>query len=184
MDQANLFETPTTYRLLRAEFGLGAAAAAGLLVANRKKLRWKSAMALFVYPDLVGYLPGALAYRRSADRRISPAYYVLYNTAHSFLTGAAIAGLWVRKVRPEWALLVIPMHLAGDRSLFGNFMKQFSVDFEPAPHPVYAGVRDLLHKPAGESPAPAELAHGAESSAYELQPDLAGAGRRPTPQEL
>ena len=150
MDQANLFETPTTNRLLRLEFGLGAAASAALMLANAKKLRWKSALALFAYPDLIGYVPGAIAYRRSRDGRIHKAYYVLYNTAHSFLTGAALAAVWARLVGREWALLVIPMHLAGDRALFGNFMKPFSVDFEPKAHPAYARVRHLLETPPTE----------------------------------
>lgn len=162
MDQANLFETPATNRLLRLEFGLGAAASAGFLLANAKKIRWKSALALFVYPDLIGYIPGAIAYRRSRDGRIPKTYYLLYNTAHSFLSGAALAAAWARFVRREWALLVIPMHLAGDRALFGNFMKQFSVDFEPKPHPVYARVRDLLETPPADLDA-AQTAAGADA---------------------
>jgi hypothetical protein len=148
MDQANLFETPTTYGLLRAEYGLAAAGAGALLLAKRRNVRWARAAALFAYPDLIGYIPGAIAYRRSANGRIPRRYYVLYNTAHSFLTGAAVAALWSRFVKREWALLIILAHLASDRALFGNFMKPFSVDFEPKPHPEYERVRERLAVPA------------------------------------
>ena len=37
----------------------------------------------------------------------------------------------------EWALLVVPIHLCGDRALFGNFLKPFRVPFEPAPLPAF-----------------------------------------------
>jgi hypothetical protein len=169
MDHANLFETPGTYRLLRLEYALGAAAATAALVKNRRKVRLASAIALFAYPDAIGYLPGARAYRKSPDGRISKAYYVLYNAGHSVLTAAAVAALWARFVRPEAALLVIPAHLCADRALFGNFMKPFSVDFEPKPHPAYVAVRDALGKPAADPPlAPASSlrpAHGEREAA-------------------
>jgi hypothetical protein len=67
---------------------------------------------------------------------------------HSALTGALVATLWSQLVRREWALLAIPLHLCGDRALFGNIAKPFSIAFEPHPHPVYERVRTLLEVPA------------------------------------
>jgi hypothetical protein len=137
MDPHNLFATRTTYRALRAEYGLGLIAAGVLAVTHFGQIRWQVFIPLFVVIDLIGYIPGAVAWHRSPDHRISRVYYVLYNVAHSGLTGAAVAGLWCLAVRPEWALLAIPLHLCGDRALFGNILKPFGLPFEPAPLPVY-----------------------------------------------
>ena len=40
-------------------------------------------------------------------------------------------------VGPEWALLALPIHLFGDRAIFGNFLKPFGLSFEPSTHPLY-----------------------------------------------
>jgi hypothetical protein len=137
MDSHNLFSTPTTYRLLRAEYLLGLIVAVVLAVAHLSDIRWAVFIGMFVYIDAIGYLPGAIAYRRAADRQISKVYYVLYNSMHSLLSAAAVAGLWCLFVRPEWALLALPIHLFGDRALFGNFLKPFGFKFEPVIHPAY-----------------------------------------------
>lgn len=137
MDHANRFESRTTYRLLRAEYGVALIACGGLLVTHWHAVRVLPAILLFAYIDLIGYLPGALAFRRAGGRRVGRPYYVLYNTMHSFLTQAAVAGLWALLVRPEWALLVLPVHLCGDRAIFGNFLKPFGVPFEPVPVPAF-----------------------------------------------
>jgi hypothetical protein len=107
-----------------------------LLITHLSQIRWIPAVALFVYIDLVGYIPGAIAYHRSKSGDISHVYYVLYNVMHSMVTQAAVAGLWAWLVRPEWALLALPIHLFGDRALFGNFLKPFAIHFEPKAHPV------------------------------------------------
>lgn len=150
MDPENLFATPTTYRFMRAEYLVGLGLALVLLAIHLNDVRILPAVLLFAYSDAIGYIPGAIAYRRSADKRISKAYYVAYNVGHSVLTAAVVAGLWALLVKPEWALLVIPVHLCGDRAIFGNFTKPFSVHFEPKAHPVYARVRDQLSRPAWE----------------------------------
>ncbi|WP_432092892.1 hypothetical protein [Streptomyces sp. bgisy100] len=139
MDHANRFETLTTYRLLRAEYLVGFLLSAGLLAAHYDEVRWLHAIALFAYIDVIGYLPGTLAHHRAKGGRISRTYYVLYNTMHSWLTAGVVAALWAWLVEPEWALLAIPFHLCGDRGLLGNFLKPFSVPFEPAPHPAFVG---------------------------------------------
>src|SRR5437588_750901 len=73
MDPANTFETRTTYRAMRAEYGIVGAASGYLLWRNRKRVRWPVAIALFAWSDTVGYIPGAIAYRRSARRDPSAA---------------------------------------------------------------------------------------------------------------
>jgi hypothetical protein len=56
---------------------------------------------------------------------------------HSLVTAAAVAGAWCLTAGPEWALLALPLHLCGDRALFGNFLKPFGLSFEPVAHPLY-----------------------------------------------
>ncbi len=53
--------------------------------------------------------------------------------------------MWVLAFGWEWALLAIPIHLLGDRALFGNALKPFSVPFEPEAHPAFARLdRELV----------------------------------------
>jgi hypothetical protein len=131
MDHANPIESPITYRLHRAEYVVAFAVVTGLIIAHFGEIRWLPAIALFVYIDIVGYIPGAIAFHRSKDGRISKNYYVAYNVMHSLITQGAVAGLWMWLVKPEWALLALPFHLFGDRGLFGNFLKPFGLPFEP-----------------------------------------------------
>jgi hypothetical protein len=137
VDSHNLFATKTTYRLLRLEYAAALVSAAVLVIMHLDHVRWWAFAALFVYIDVIGYLPGAIAWRRSPDGRISRVYYVLYNTAHSLLSAAAVAAVWALVAGPEWALLALPLHLFGDRAIFGNFMKPFGLSFEPRVHPAY-----------------------------------------------
>jgi hypothetical protein len=137
MDSHNLFLTRTTYRLLRAEYAAALAVATALALLHLGDMRWPVFIGLFVYIDVIGYLPGAIAYRRSPDRVVARHYYVLYNAMHSLLSAGAVAGMWCLLVRPEWALLALPIHLCGDRAIFGNFLKPFGVTFEPTTHASY-----------------------------------------------
>ncbi|GAB3281301.1 membrane protein [Actinocorallia lasiicapitis] len=151
MDVANHFESQTTYRLIRLEYLAVLAVCLYLFGANIGDVNWWVALGLFLYIDLIGYLPGAIAYHRSPDRQIPKFYYVAYNLMHSFLTQGVVIGLWMLLFGPEWALLTIPIHLAGDRSLFGNFLKPFSVTFEPNEHPAFGRLRA---ETAGTTPQP------------------------------
>jgi hypothetical protein len=137
MDSHNLFLTRTTYRFLRAEYAAALLLAAVLALLHLGDIRWPVFIGLFAYIDVIGYLPGAIAYRRAPERTIPRQYYVLYNAMHSLLSAGAVAGLWCLLVRPEWALLALPLHLCGDRAIFGNFLKPFGVTFEPTTHPSY-----------------------------------------------
>lgn len=132
MDAANRFHTPTTWFLVRAEWLAFLGMAAGLGLAHAHQIRWGRFAAAFVLIDVVGYLPGALAARRARGGRIARVYHHLYNVTHSFLTAAAVVGLWTLAAGgPEWAMLAIPIHLAGDRGLFGNTYKPVALPFEP-----------------------------------------------------
>ena len=137
MDSHNLFLTRTTYRLLRAEYGAVLIAAVVVALIHLGQIRWPVFVGMFVYIDLFGYLPGAVAYRRARGGDIGRGFYVLYNSMHSFLSAGAVAGAWCLLVRPEWALLALPIHLCGDRAIFGNFLKPFGLSFEPVTHPAY-----------------------------------------------
>lgn len=153
MDQKNPYETPATFRLHRAEYLVGLAVVTGLFIYHIRDVRWLPAIALFFYIDLIGYLPGAIAWHRSKTKDISKVYYVLYNTMHSLITQSVVVGLWGMFYRWEWALLVVPFHLFGDRGLFGNFLKPFNLSFEPQPHPAYVALRSALaaKPPAAEA---------------------------------
>jgi hypothetical protein len=130
MDKINRFATKTTFGLLRAEYFVGMIASGALLLWHINEVRWIPAIILFGYIDLVGYIPSVIASTRKREP-LPKYYYVLYNAMHSFLTQSVVVGLWVYFIGLEWALLVIPLHLCGDRALFGNFIKQFSTPFEP-----------------------------------------------------
>ncbi|MER7925132.1 hypothetical protein ABTY96_18695 [Streptomyces sp. NPDC096057] len=137
MDAKNRFETRATFLLLRMEWLGGLVVCGVLAVRHFSEIRWGVFVSLFVVIDAIGYLPGALAFRRSSDGRISRWYFVAYNTMHSLVTAGVVAGAWAVLVKPEWALLALPLHLLGDRALFGNSLKPFGVFFEPHRHPAY-----------------------------------------------
>jgi hypothetical protein len=154
MDHANQFETPTTFRLHRAEYLVGFLVSTGLIIANAGDVNWVLAAVLFFYIDIIGYIPGAIAYHRSSTKRIHRGYYVAYNTMHSLITQSAVIGLWMWLVKPEWALLAIPFHLFGDRGIFGNFLKPFALPFEPEANQAFRRLIEGL-KPGGSQSTPA-----------------------------
>lgn len=137
MDQKNPFESPLTFKLHRAEYLVGFVLSIILIIVHFGQIRWVPFIALFAWIDLIGYIPGAIAFRRSENGEISKVYYVLYNVMHSLVTQSAVVGLWLWLVGPEWALLAIPFHVFGDRGLFGNFLKPFALPFEPTPNAAY-----------------------------------------------
>ncbi|MFI9206033.1 hypothetical protein [Streptomyces sp. NPDC053048] len=165
MDQVNSFESPTTVRLHRTEYLAGLAVSLGFFIAHIGDVRWLPAIVLFVYIDLIGYIPGAIAYRKSPDKHIPKTYYVLYNTMHSLLTQGLVIGLWVLISGWEWALLVVPIHLCADRGVFGNFMKPFALPFEPVPNAEFAELsRNLFAKPRATATTATTAASGVVGS--------------------
>jgi hypothetical protein len=144
VDHINRFDSRATHRLIRAEYAIALAVALGLFAWHWKTVFWPTAVALFGAIDLIGYVPGLVAHLRSRGGQISRTYYVLYNTMHSLITQTAVFALWTWLFGFGWALLVIPIHLCGDRSIFGNFMKPFDAPFEPRPIPAFVEFEQRL----------------------------------------
>ena len=143
MDALNRFETRTTFTLVRIEFALLLLASAVALILHLRQVNWWVFAGLFLIVDLVGYIPGAIAFRRYGAST-PKLYYVLYNTMHSLSPWIVSLGLWSLFVGPQWAFLAIPIHLCGDRSIFGNSMKSFKISFEPSPHEGFARFSSAL----------------------------------------
>lgn len=141
MDGHNAFETKNTARLARLEWGGLLTVSAILALLHWREVNWLIFVSLFVVIDLVGYLPGAVAYRRLRTGAVPRTYYVLYNAMHCLATWTVVLGVWLVVDGWQWALLAVPIHLFGDRSLFGNSLKPFGVSFEPQTHPAYAEFR-------------------------------------------
>lgn len=145
MDIHHRFHTDQSFRWVRAEAALALGTLAYLLCAFFADVNWSRFLCAFVAIDLVGYLPGAIAYRlarrhqleRTASGssvRIAPIYHHLYNLTHSFLTQGVVLALWWAWLGDvEWAMLAGPLHLFGDRGLFGNTYKPAALPFEPEP---------------------------------------------------
>lgn len=136
MDTVNLFFTRTTALNARAEYGLGFIACVWLMLANWGELDLWLAIALFAYMDVIGTIPGLLAYHRSTNGQIPRVYYVLYNVLHSAFTQGLVIIAFIELFGWQWALLAIPAHICADRSMFNNYPKPFGVAFDPVPHPV------------------------------------------------
>lgn len=117
---------------VRAEHLAIVVLALGLVMVHLPEIAWPRFIAAFVAIDLLGYLPGALATRRAKGGAIAPAFHHLYNVTHSYLTAGVAVAVWALAAgRLEWAMLAIPIHLSGDRGLFGNGHKPAQLPFEP-----------------------------------------------------
>lgn len=159
MDIANRFETRTTHALHRLEWLLALGVSIGFGLGHLGDIRWPVFIGFFVIIDLIGYIPGAIAFRHSRTGDISRGYYVAYNVMHSLVTNAVLVGLWMLLVGPEWSLLAVPIHLFGDRALFGNTLKPFGVPFEPHVLPAFVSFEQAYAgAPADRSPISAEAA--------------------------
>ncbi|MDH2428337.1 hypothetical protein [Sphaerisporangium sp. TRM90804] len=171
MDIKNPYDSPTTFTLHRAEYLVAFAVSIVLILTHLGEIRWIPFFALFAYIDLIGYIPGAIAYRRSKDGRIPKFYYVLYNSMHSLITCMVVVGLWLYFIGPEWALLAVAFHVFGDRGVFGNFLKPFGLPFEPVADPLYAKLATALRsRSASVDRVPAPMAD-------EAAVPVGGAGR-------
>jgi hypothetical protein len=117
---------------MRAEHVAVVGICAVLTLMHLGKVHWPRFIIAFVIIDLLGYIPGAIAYRRRGGGRISVVYHYLYNITHSYLVAMAAVGVWALTIEGfEWAMLAMPIHLSGDRGLFGNVFKPLALSFEP-----------------------------------------------------
>ena len=135
MDTKNRYHTAFTYWIVRAEHSAVVAVGSALLLAHFHEVNWWRAFCAFWIIDLVGYLPGMLAYRRSKNGTIARWYHHSYNIAHTYLvTGMALAAWIYLHGGLEWAMLAVPIHLSIDRGIFGNTLKPVELSFEPKDH--------------------------------------------------
>jgi phosphatidylglycerol lysyltransferase len=141
MDKHNLFFTRTYYNMERLDWAILMFLALGLSIYYWRDVNWWRFTFAFLLPDLIGTFPGLYTYyaRRTGDHRSIPGViHHLYNIGHSFAGVALVCGLWWLVIgRPEWAMLGFVIHLAGDRSVFGNIYKELGLAFEPVKHPAF-----------------------------------------------
>jgi hypothetical protein len=135
VDVRNPYHTPLTFRIIRAEHVALLAVCAALAWQHVGEVNWWRALAAFWIIDLVGYLPGAIAFRCSRNGKVHPWFHNAYNVAHTYLvTGTGVA-LWAYGIGGlEWAMLAVPIHLSIDRGIFGNTLKPAQLSFEPSDH--------------------------------------------------
>jgi hypothetical protein len=135
MDKFDRSHSQGTYRLMRAEHLAVMAGSIGLALSHWSELDpWRFA-ATFIVIDALGYAPGLVAYLHAGRGPIAPAYHHAYNLLHSYLTWGVVILAWAWLSGWEWAMLAVPIHLSGDRGLFGNVFKPAGRSFEPAPPP-------------------------------------------------
>ena len=169
MDTVNHFFTRATALNARSEYALGFVVCMWLMISHWSELDVWQAILLFAYIDLIGTVPGLIAYHVSADGQISKVYYYVYNFLHSWVTQGIVMIGYVEVLGWHWCLLGIPAHLCIDRSMFNNYPKPLGVAFDPVKHPVFekfkreyaafdpAGVDWKAVKKDGYRPEQAEL---------------------------
>lgn len=132
MDVKNIYHTKQTYLLVRLEHVAIVVVCSLWALINIEEINWGRFITAFLIIDLVGYLPGAIAYRRQSGGHIAPLFHYLYNFTHSYLTVFVAIAIWATVLGGfEFAMLAFPIHLSGDRGLFGNFYKPVALYFEP-----------------------------------------------------
>lgn len=148
MDLKNTFHTKSSYMLVRAEHLVIVVACSVMALMHLDEINWIRFIAAFLIIDLLGYIPGAIRYHRQKGGPIPAGYHHIYNIMHSYLTAAVWVGLWAFWGGGfEWAMMAIPIHLSGDRSLFGNFYKPSTMSFEPVPIAEYNKLVAADNKP-------------------------------------
>jgi hypothetical protein len=132
MDAKNRFHTDSTFLLERLEHLLVVVVCSVLVLLHWREVNWLLFVVAFVVLDLIGYIPGAIAYRRHRGGKIPAIYHHLYNVTHSYLAAAVLVAVWAWAIGGfEWAMMALPIHLSGDRGVFGNIYKPLELPFEP-----------------------------------------------------
>jgi hypothetical protein len=133
MDKFNKSHSDGTYLLMRAEHLAIVAVCVAIAVWHFQEINlWRFCIA-FIAIDAIGYIPGLISYLQRKKTIISPIYHYLYNAMHSYLTWGVVVIVWCYFLgwRFEWAMLALPIHLSGDRGVFGNVFKPVGRSFEP-----------------------------------------------------
>ena len=163
MDVRNRFETKVTFTLARLEWLTALLVCVVLGVMHIDDIRWGVFAGFFLIIDLIGYIPGAIAFRRARGGDISRHYYIAYNVMHSLVTNAVLVGVWCLLAGPEWALLAVPIHLFGDRALFGNTLKPFGVPFEPKAVAAFTEFERAYAAESSSRPVSGRAAHAVDA---------------------
>lgn len=141
MDKHNTFLTRATYNLVRLDWAIIMLLALAVVVVYWREVDWWRFAFAFLLPDLIGTFPGLYVYysRRSGDHRSIPGViHKLYNAGHCFAGVLLFCGLWwLVTGKLELAMLGFVIHLAGDRSVFGNIYKPLGTAFEPVKHQAF-----------------------------------------------
>jgi len=146
MDKHNLFLTRATYNLVRLDWAILMLLAFALILLNWREVNWWRFTVAFLLPDVIGTFPGLYLYyaRRSGEHRSIPGIvHKLYNFGHSLAGIVLFCALWwLLTGKLEWAMLAFLIHLAGDRSVFGNIYKPLGTAFEPVKHRAFQRFED------------------------------------------
>src|SRR5262249_59229272 len=94
MDTRNRFHTNETWLWVRAEHLLLIGVLVVLLVLHWQEVSWPRFAAAFLLIDLIGYVPGAVVYRRSHGGRAVPMYHPLLKPTHRYATAGLAARVW------------------------------------------------------------------------------------------
>lgn len=142
MDKYNRFHTRTIYNLERLDWLVIGAVPLILVILFWREVHWWRFTIAFALPDVIGTFPGLYFYygrRAGSHRSIPNVIHQLYNFGHCFAGIALFCAVWflINGQHFEWAMLAFPIHLAGDRSVFGNIYKPFGTAFEPVPHEAF-----------------------------------------------
>jgi lysylphosphatidylglycerol synthetase-like protein (DUF2156 family) len=132
MDKVHRFHTTSTYTLERLEHLAIVVILSIIALQHAGAIAWPRFIVAFVAIDAIGYIPGTIRWHRQGGGLIPPIYHTLYNVTHSYLTTGAVVAVWAMAGGGlEWAMLALPIHLSGDRGIFGNIYKPATFSFEP-----------------------------------------------------
>jgi hypothetical protein len=135
VDKYNLFFTRRIYNIVRLEHLMMLTGLSVLLLVHLAEVNWLRFAIAFAWSDVIGTFPGLWWYykRASSPNHAIPAgFYIAYNLGHSFLVAGVVTAIWYLITHHfEWAMLAMPIHLLGDRSIFGNIYKSARLEFEP-----------------------------------------------------
>lgn len=148
MDKYNLFFTRGHYNLERLDWAVIMLIALALTVLHYQQVNWWAFTIAFLMPDLIATFPGLYIYyaRRSGEHRSIPGIiHKLYNFGHNFAVVTVASLIWAYLGHGfEWAMLAFPIHLGGDRSIFGNIYKPLETSFEAVEHQAFSRFKEEI----------------------------------------